>query len=55
MVITIETYYKPTNNGVFQLLLVRTKIKDLTDNLIKSILKHEDESIEGLNNIKSNI
>ncbi len=41
--------------GYFSCFLVRTKIKDLTDNLIKSILKHEDESIEGLNNIKSNI
>ena len=34
------------------MLFGKNKNKDLTDNLIKSILKHEEESIEGLNNIK---
>lgn len=47
----IGTYYKPTNDIVFQLIFGKSKNKNLTDNFIKSILKHEKENIE-LNNIK---
>ena len=47
----ISTYFKPTNDIVFQLLFGKNKNKDLTDNFIKSILKHEKENIN-LNNIK---
>lgn len=40
----IIKYLFPTNNIAFQLLFGKNKNKDLTDNLIKSILKSENES-----------
>ena len=51
MVNIIEKYYKPTNDVVFQLLFGRNKNKHLTDDFIKSVLKHEKENIK-LDNIK---